>query len=329
MNERRKILDLLQEGKISAEQAEMLLDALEQEPASESRHRFRLPPFDKPKWDSTARELKTFGTQISTMLSQALGDAKKEIEHQVSDFMSHDAIFRSHDFEIPEGATAVCIETTNCKIRAIEWDQPVGRVSVHGQIRRADRAESERGIPGAVNKEYTNGLYRLSVTQSGMTRGVRVTSIDVFLPEGTTKLQLKSRNGALHVDSMSADELELQTQNGHITTAHVNASLIRAATGNGRISMFHSIGSNAKNVYVASKNGTIAITGIDPELDCIGTVKTLLGQFDIDDSYFEITSTDGNQKIAASFQNKFHPADARTTIIACETENGKIIVHPA
>lgn len=327
MNERRKILDLLQEGKITAEQADMLINALE-DSSEDNKRRFRIPPFDKPKWDVTAKELKTFGTQISSMLSQALSDAKKEFEHQVSDFMSHDSIFRSYDFELPEDVSTVCIETTNCNIRAVKWDQPIGRISIHGQIRRTDGAESEKAIRESFRTHFTDGLYRLSVIQSGMSRGVRVTSIDVFLPAGTAKLQLKSRNGALQVDSLDVEELELQTQNGHVTTAYVNAALIRAATSNGRISMFHSIGAGTKNVYAMSKNGTIAINGIDAELDCVGTVKTSIGQIDIDDLYFDVTSTDGKQKSEASFQNKQHPTDAQTTIISCETGNGRIIIRP-
>jgi DUF4097 and DUF4098 domain-containing protein YvlB len=327
MNERRKILSLLQEGKITAEQAETLLGALE-EPQNESMHRFHIPPLDKQKWDKTAKDIKTFGTQMSTIVAQALSEAKKEIELQVGDFMSHDSIFRSYDFKLPQDVNSVCVETSNCKIRAVEWDQPIGRISVHGQIRASDLGEAEQAIQGAVVSHSDNGAYRLSVPHNSVTRGVRIASIDVFLPKGTDKLQLKSRNGNLQVDSINTREIELQTQNGHITTSYVNAHLIRITTSNGRIDMFHSIGLETKNVYVASKNGTIAINGVESQNNCVGAVKTIAGQIDIDDTYFDVTFTDTDRKNGASFRNKHLTPEAPTTNILCETSNGKVMIRP-
>ncbi len=116
MNEQRTILDLLEQGKISAEQAEMLIAALNQPKNEHQRHRKHIPTFDKPKWDKTTKDLKTLGTQMSSMVTQALGEAKKEIESQLGDWLSHNTILQSRDIELQSDITQLSVEIMNGKI---------------------------------------------------------------------------------------------------------------------------------------------------------------------------------------------------------------------
>ncbi len=326
MNERYKILQLVQNGKITIEQAEMLIDALNL-PPTKNTHRFRIPPIDKPRWDRTAKELKTLGTQVSTMVTQALVDAKREIESQVGEWMSHDTLSQSYDFELLEDVAHVHVEIANGKIRATEWDKPYGRISIYAQIRATDPAEAEKTLLEAVHTETSDGQYRLVIPTNG-NHGMRISYVDIFVPSTVETLHLKSRNGKLKVDSLTAHELELEAQNGDITTSYIGANLVRITTSNGRIDLFHSIRSETKNVYAATKNGTITINGIETNTNCTGTARTSLGEIDIDETHFDVTYADPWRKKKASFKNKENSENSIATSIHCETSNGRITIKP-
>ncbi|GMA51996.1 hypothetical protein GCM10025857_33530 [Alicyclobacillus contaminans] len=75
MNQRMRILKLLQEGKISLEQAEHLLEMMDQKSSAADRG----GSFDR--WN--LRELRQLGTQITSAVSQSLSDVRKTIEQQV------------------------------------------------------------------------------------------------------------------------------------------------------------------------------------------------------------------------------------------------------
>lgn len=317
MNERLKILDLLKEGKITVEQADLLLEAVaEKESVSTQRY---------PQWEKTAAELKSLGSQVSSLVSQTLGEVKRGLETQLDIWPFHDTISVTVERELPAAET-LALETINGKIRVETWDEPFTRVYIRGEVRAEEGDDPAQLLEEAITQTGTERHVQIRVAHKGGRRGVAGAAIDVYLPKSFDLLTLNTKNGNIQLERTTCREISADTLNGSVTGVQVAAERLRCCTANGKIDLNDSVHATTRSVYLTSKNGMVSLNGIDADCNCAGKVRTSLGIVDIDGDDLEIAYEDSRRKNAATFCSRNNGHNAVTDIY-CETKNGRVFVR--
>lgn len=345
MNERLKVLQLLQDGKITVEEANSLLAALDGTDTSNTRKKTLM-------WDKATNDLKSFTSQMSSVVSQTLNEVKRGIESQFDTWIFGETITAAVEKELSDSVQSITIEAINGKIHAESWDKPYVRIHIRAEVKTDQLTKAKNILEDILDVTETSSHYVLRLQNSGGRNGVASASIDLFLPNHLHTVILRSKNGGLQASHLHVAELDMETQNGAISTSDVYAEKLRLTTNNGRIDVRNCVQSTCKNVYIVSKNGTVIVDGIHPGVHCIGTAKTLMGYIDISNSEFEVNFQDtlkrthatfrtiGTDKSEVAYTEDGHPAtDAHSehetnanytpivTEIYCETKNGRVSIR--
>ena len=203
MNEdRKRVLNLLAEGKIDSDQAESLLDALGQ--SEGSRDDFSSGP------------------------PSAVGQAERvivtvppETEHREG---------RDHDdtFTV-DGPPRLEVDNFNGRVE-VSGGGPEGSVRVRAEVRNPDRVDYRLGQDGNTIRVESKRKGKLGIFQFiGMDRG---TYIKVTIPTNA-EVSIHTSNGRIELKNVEGT-VNLHTSNGRITLADVKGK-IEAHTSNSRI----------------------------------------------------------------------------------------------
>jgi len=321
MNERMKILTLLQEGKITPEQADILLDALWDQPDGPKR-----------KTESASNragfDFRALGAQMTATVTQTLGEVKRSLEQQFEGWPFGASISANVERQLPESIQALTIETTNGKIQAQSWNESYVRVSVRGDVKTDSLPDAKRMLDEAVQMKQTDTEIHVSVVPKSIREGVIGASIDVFLPASVRQLTLRSKNGSVQADSVHVDQLVMQTSNGGIWLYNASARDIRLTSSNGGIEVLKSVTPECKYVYATTKNGTIVVEDM-AATHFVGSARTHMGHVDVKvDANTRVTFADQRRRTYATFA-PIEALSAAETHIQCETNIGAIRIHAA
>ncbi|MCL6516388.1 DUF4097 family beta strand repeat-containing protein [Alicyclobacillus sp.] len=310
MNERKKILNLLAEGKITPEQAELLLQALGDD-----------QPAGNPKaWQEWSRriplqELKQVGAQIASTVTQSLGEVKRTLEQQKRAVeqqlehlsWNHPTVSVSHDLQLPEGIQEVCVETGQGSVQITEGEGPGISIHVRARVRTDNLADGKRVLEQALQTLESGDRFELTILpgyrDSDSGAAVAAADVDVFLPKGVRRVLARTRSGRILADSAEAGELRLETTRGSILVVQSAADRLHLTTESGDIGV-HTLSDRTRSVYAQAKHGTMDIDGVPRHLAVTGTAQTTLGTVDIDAELFEVTFDDGPRRNGARFRRQ-------------------------
>lgn len=324
MQDRQKILQLLQEGKITVEQADLLIAAIE----DTSNVKATSAKGDKNPLD----DLKNIGSQLSATIAQSLTELRRNVEQQWdnwSPFGGSPSVLASTEMNLPESIQNLFVETTNGEIQVVSWDEPYIRLYIRGRVKSESVLEGKRLLNQSLQVSQTETNYELVVIHGGKD-GVNQASVDIYVPSSLKALTLHSQNGHLQLDAAHIQDLQAETVNGSISLSRVMAEKIRLVTHNGNVNVYSSITKEAHNVYVSARNGTIDMKGIDATIPFTGTAKTALGRVDISGEGWTVEYDDSLRKRSARFEQTPSYADPgmeNTTRIFLETRHGGINVR--
>jgi DUF4097 and DUF4098 domain-containing protein YvlB len=332
MNERMKILQMLSEGKISPEQAESLLAALEGR--GSDRQRLRFPTLDK----TTLTELKSLGAQVSTAVSQSLSEVRRAIEGQFDALsFSSPAVSVTHDIKLPLNIQRVTAQTTNGSIQVTSWDETYVQIHVRAKARTNNLAEAKRALINAFQTEENDENYQLTIGHSDRHSDQHVqivgAQLDIFVPKILRELYLRSHNGRIYADSLQLDDIRFETTNGSVSLYRSSAERIALASENGGIELAQSLDSKTRQLECSTKNGGINIEALPENLNLVGQARTVFGRVDITDPRFLVTFEDTLKRNHARFQTSFvKDEDEGTPVVnesfevrlRLETRNGTI-----
>lgn len=320
MEERRKILELIAEGKLTAEQADLLLDALEQQG--------REKPDGKVAWDKATAEMKTFGSQMSSVIAQGMSDLRRGIETNLVNMQFGDFIATSFEQEFPEHIRSLHVESVNGKIRVERWTQPNIRMYVQADVRMDEQMQAKELLEKAVRTNVTGeqvAVELLSRVEGARVNGVR---IDLYIPDSLQSLSLKTRNGAIFIDHVEAVHATMETVNGQIRADHVRAKHLRLMTQNGAINLVDVLSDDTDELYAESRNGAILLRGIPSKSAIQGQAKTVNGNVHIAHPSLTTTYETETRRNQCTFERSAVDTDITQEIsVYLETKNGKISVQ--
>ncbi|PYZ95821.1 DUF4097 domain-containing protein [Alteribacter lacisalsi] len=281
--ERKMILKMIEDGKISAEEGLQLLNALKEDKSqgdpgkttqqetshsttSGSSHEIST----KVDWENSSGEYRSRTKQPSfaSRFTEFLEDAVHKIKEFDLDFNFGSSVEIEHTFQ-HTGAVVrhVDVNVENGSILLRPWDEPDVRVECNVKVYKVnDGDEARRFFLNEVIFDVTDGRLRIKSPSKSM----KVNSV-VYVPrKDLEKVKLYAFNGKITGETLEAVNVEAQTVNGRIGFDKVACRDARVETVNGTISvddlsMDHC---DAKTV-----NGTIDLRVSRGEVD----VETLNG----------------------------------------------------
>ncbi|MEK3887909.1 DUF4097 domain-containing protein [Bacillus sp. FSL K6-3431] len=278
--ERKKILGLVQDGKLSAQEAIILLEALEkdekmQEPSESDKKVDENTGAETNKTDtkkeSTSDNSQSNGEQSSenqkddTFYSQLenagerifdfVNNALHKIKH--IDFQFNQSVDIPHTFQQTDNEIEkIDIDIANGPMRIVAWDQADVRIECQAKVYRSDdREEARKYFLDNTIFSIENGLLCFA-TQS---KWMRVETV-VYIPKKEyKKITIRIFNGGLTGEDIQSELLTVKTTNGKVELAKLEGKKFEVDTVNGQINVKDS---KVDEIEAETVNGTVDVSGI-------------------------------------------------------------------
>ncbi|HLR72249.1 MAG TPA: DUF4097 domain-containing protein [Pseudogracilibacillus sp.] len=279
-NERKRILQLVQEGKLSAQEALVLLEALDgnsSEQPTANQLDMNVPVVTEEKSEDHGRHQSTdeknkdtnekddsfythfeqAGEKIFEFVTGAFQKIK-EIELPLN--QSYDI---THTFEEDaESIEKIDIDLANGPVTIQTWDQPNVKVECQAKVYRVDNEiDAKKYFFDQTIFTKNADLFCFS-TQSKFMR----VDTKIFLPNKEyKKLVVHIFNGSLTIEQLNSQLFIMKTTNGKIDLSQLHAKKIDINSVNGQIKLIDSYAD--EDLEVETVNGAIHVTGLYKMID--------------------------------------------------------------
>ncbi|MFA3773743.1 DUF4097 domain-containing protein [Bacillus safensis] len=291
MNEKERILKLVEDGVLSAKEAITLLEKLEEGQSvslekSTADHTFHE---EKAGAESKGNGSENLGAKLFGWLDTAV----KKVKDVDLDLNFGQSVDVEHIFQFKDASLShLDIQLANGSLNVMPWDDRDIRAECHAKIYRAEDGEQAR-------QQFLNQLDcglegdKFFIRTEKKTMKVNVTlyvpriqydKIKVKLFNGpirgeklkTKELAAKTTNGVVSFASLQAEKVGIETANGQIKLADHECGMIEVETINGLIDLR----GKSESIDAQSFNGNIAVQLSDEKCRSI-YAKTTTGSVDV------------------------------------------------
>lgn len=294
-DERKRILKLVEEGQLSADEAIMLLEALESKKSDTEQQGQETPSKDfHQAGDEEEGKKKTY-KQSSTMgkFGDFIESALQKIKEFDLDFnfgppVEVNHIFQHRDVLMEE----IDVDIANGEMKFIPWDEQDVRVECRAKVYgEKGQEEARKTFLKNVHFSIDGGKMRFTVQK----KQLKVNTV-FYIPRSeydevrlrmfngpitgehmnVRSFKAKTANGNIAISDFVSKELEMETANGHITAENSKASKCEAETLNGTVKLDGTF----EKMDVNSFNGNV-ILHAKGEYPSTIFVKTTTGNVDV------------------------------------------------
>lgn len=287
-DEKKRILKLVEEGKLTASEAIALMEKLE-ENFIESKTAALSTEVKKPSSSSeeskTSHKTFSIGAKLFDLMDTAVKKVK-EVDLDLNFGQSYDV---KHIFQYKETEfTNLDIHLANGSLNIQPWNESDVRVECQSKVYRVDNQEEAKS---AFHNHFECGVEgeKLFIRTDKKTMKTNVTlnipqkqyeKIRIKLFNGpvrgehlkVTELNAKTTNGVVSFSSLIADKAGIETANGQIKLADYACGSIEAETINGMIELR----GISQSLDLQSFNGNITAKITDPSIKSV-YAKTTTG----------------------------------------------------
>ncbi|WP_163099165.1 DUF4097 family beta strand repeat-containing protein [Peribacillus alkalitolerans] len=257
---KKKILELVQQGKISTEEALKLLEELDQaEKVKAEKEKEVVTSLSTVVIDAGEKTEETAHKKTHS-LKEKLFDAVHTVLDKVKeldlDFKLGQSVEVSHIFQHGDASFEdIDIDIANGKLELIPWDQSDVRVECQAKVYRTNEVnEARKLLLEGTTFTIENNRLELNTKQKWMKFDAKV-----FVPiQEYNKVRIRLFNGAISAGNLKVQSLNAKTANGKILISNAAAELGEFETANGNIEL--SSGS-FKKLEVETINGAISAEG--------------------------------------------------------------------
>ncbi|MFA1714188.1 DUF4097 domain-containing protein [Peribacillus frigoritolerans] len=318
--ERKKILEMIQDGKLSAEEAMGLLEELDkasqESEAKEQKLQNELSTVvvDKKNEGSNQDTFKKNIQSSKEKIMDFVESAFKKIKETDLDFNFGKSVEVSHIFQHDQDfLNVVDVDIANGKMKIAAWDHNDVRVECQAKVYRVeDIEEARKNFLEEVDFTIENGKLKFKVRE----KSIKVDTI-MYIPRReyedihvrmfngaitaeslrSENFKAKTANGAIHIMQGTGDSCELETGNGMITITDTNFNDLEAETLNGAINadgyfkkldvqtfngevICTNSGMDCDSIHAKSVTGKVQLT-LPPGKAIEGELKSNLGSFNV------------------------------------------------
>lgn len=259
--ERKKILRMVKEGKLSVEEALVLLDELskENEGKQEGSEFKESVQFEEAKKEDSINEtFKVAKEKVLEIVDFAMQKVKNldlDLNFTQSTEISH--IFQRSEEQIKE----LDIDITHGNVKIIPWDQTDIRVECDAKVYRTDSEEEARKT---FNKNVLFDIQGDKLILTSQEKWMKLQT-SIYIPEAQyEKVKVRLFNGSIESENLKATEFSAKTVNGKIQLDRLMSHEADVETANGQIELRDG---NVKHFEGETVNGPIKLDGVFGEVD--------------------------------------------------------------
>ncbi len=302
IEERKRILKLVEEGKLTAEEALLLIEKLEEKSfTGESQGAFQeqvvteLSTNVNSEGSQYSKKENASYKQSSTKVKflDFIDSALKKIKDIDLDFNFGNAVEIQHIFQNSNSIiNEIDLDVANGSVKLVPWNEDDVRVECNAKVYRVDTQDEARK---AFLHDVLFSIERNRLIFSVQKKQMKVNAV-LYIPQTdyekikvrmfngpisgenlqVNEFKAKTANGSIDVKNISSVELELETANGHIKAEGCSGQELEAETINGTLSVNGKFG----KVDLQSFNGNIICALQDGEPHT-AHMKTTTGNIDL------------------------------------------------
>ncbi len=286
MSEERKIiLNLLAEGRITADEAEQLLEALDESDLYGMGDSGTVDEVDQvgqagqvhqaDQGDLGSRleaRVDVIPDDLSERLSKAvseMAEAGQELPDRLarmlgSMFGSFGWAFgpvgvqaeQTFESEMPADCVISVIDfaTSNGSVKVTGWDRSGYKVVARAMVRGAEtKSEAERRLASALSLSLEGQVMRLECTDGTLSNSL---SIEAYVPRANTyDVKVSSRNGSAKLELLTAGSVDVRSANGRVVLEDITAAKVTASARNGSVTASGDLG----DASLETANGSVSV----------------------------------------------------------------------
>jgi DUF4097 and DUF4098 domain-containing protein YvlB len=292
MEERKMILTMLNEGKITSNEAVRLLEALgtpdaEKIVGNEKEEVFlTIVDQEENKENEQNKQYKqsykepSLTSKISDIVDRVVKKVKDvDLDFNFSSFVEIQHIFQNQDMDF----NRLKIEIPNGKVTIKPWDETGVRAECKSLVYKVETTdEARKKFLAAVTLEESNEMLHFKVSEKQVKADVVL-----YIPQKQyLEATLDLGNGAIDIEDLVVERLKGNTANGSVTLTRLSGNNLDIGTNNGAIDIVRGRWDRGE---VETWNGTVRIDGTFKEIEA----ETLNGSI----SYYLPEKISGKAKL--------------------------------
>ncbi|MCD5325865.1 MULTISPECIES: DUF4097 family beta strand repeat-containing protein [Pontibacillus] len=358
--ERKRILTMLQEGKISTEEAEELIDALDYASEVEEDQDEPVSLSKKVDWNANQGQKAYDSGSTKQRFKSLVGEAFKKIKNVDLDFnfgsyQSVHHIFQHQGVDFQN----IYIDVANGNVTMKPWKEADLRLECQAKVYQVNNQDEAR--------ERFMDLKNFIVDEKNLRFEVKSkkmkTDVTLWVPEKAYEdvslrvfngkieaeglpaqdLDMKTSNGDLVVRNMSGREWELSTSNGSITAEQVTCDDLETEMMNGSVTLKGDFGKVDSQVingniqcvwegqrghtgFFKTTTGNVDLT-VEPSLRLNGKMFTNLGSLHCHLPNFK-TISEQKETLKKELKFETNPHLDHILHVEAETKTGSVKIYP-
>ncbi|MCM3004537.1 DUF4097 family beta strand repeat-containing protein [Priestia koreensis] len=363
MDKKKQILQMVEDGKLSVDEALVLLNSLENEssPGQQVSNSKDVSTVVLDKEPKAFYKEKVAAPPLKEKLMGFVNQTLKKVKDVDLDFNFGPSVDVQHIFQHAEAyLSELDIDVANGSVTLIPWQSQDVRIECEAKVYKAtSQDEARKMFLQDVVFSIENGKLRFTIQKKQMKVAAKI-----YVPEFTydrikvrmfngpiegaklmvKDLKAKTANGGVTFSELKGESVELETANGHILLKDSYMLKCEAETINGSIDIagdyertdiqtfngsikYHLSGDRGKKAYFKSTTGSIDVI-IPDSLDLEGTLRSNLGNFNCLVENLEILD-EKSETVQKSLQFKTHLGSSSPMKIVAESKTGSITLKPS
>lgn len=259
--ERKRILKLVEEGKLSVDEALALLNELEQSQQTMEKKQKQLVnelstvvTFDETKKDEEPDKFQY--QSLKGKIVEFVDTTFKKIKDFDLDFNFGQAIEISHVLQQSDVQLRnIDIDVANGSVQFLPWDQSDVRIECKAKVYRVGTADEARA------NFLEDVLFNVELERlrfAVQSKWMKVDSI-IYIPKVDYEhIRVRMFNGPIQCENVNVKTLKLKTANGKISAQGIYGVKLEAETANGKIKLQNS---RITELEAETLNGAIVVDG--------------------------------------------------------------------
>jgi DUF4097 and DUF4098 domain-containing protein YvlB len=261
LEERKRILKMVEEGKLKAEEALTLLQELDKSQQSMEQKQEQLlnelstvVDFEEGKKEEEHQSYKSHS--MKDKVFDFVDTALKKIRDFDLDFNFGQGIDLSHIFQHADAIfTNIDVDIANGAVQIVPWEQSDVRIECQAKVYRVTNPEEARE---SFLKDIVFKIEHGTLQFAAQTKWLKVDAV-LYVPKTEyDKVRVRLFNGPIQSENLHVKSMKAKTANGKITATGLFGNKLEAETVNGKIKVDKS---QLQLIEAETINGAVVLDG--------------------------------------------------------------------